>query len=579
VSRAARLGMGIVLVAGLGISATGTASAVAWGTWVDTPATSVPWVLPLYSTAGPYGPGKAICTSTAIAPRVVVTAAACVAAPGFYSVGVGGNLLSRGTYHAVEAVLPDPHYSATTHLHDIAVLRTLRPLNLSTYARIAPARVTRRLAGDPGVLMTLLGWGRNEDSSSTKRLREGLVLRQDAAASATFPRFRSGPMLAAGRPRPRIHGYTRACGIDAGGPLVVRSGGTPYLVGVTSWGAARCTAHRPTVFTAVASHRTWLHDAVANLPAQASSHNRAVPESLIEPTIGGAVAVGSTLTCAPGTWTANARQIGYRWDAFVTTSTGAEAESDSVGTTYTLTGHEIGQVSCLVDATSSAGTSTAVAGVRIPSTPQGAGLPSIVGLPTLDTPASLPAPGTVYTCKPPRYGDPAVQVAYSWSMSTSSAPPETIGSGPSLTLTTDLLTRLAGNRLACDTTASIGGFYPDSRSTGYYQMPDLRPPFVSLVTISPSLDPNTPPPAGTQVSCAADVTGGPPITVTYTWALQDTDPYGAGVATLDADARILGHDPTYTMIQQDVDDFATQYLVCRVEGSSWQGTDAWWDWY
>jgi hypothetical protein len=585
VARLVRLGAVMAalaaLVAGLVTGSAGAASAVAWGTWVDTPAKTVPWVLPLYKTDGPYPPGKAVCTVTAIAPQVVVTAAACVAAPGFYSVGIGGNLLTYGTYDQVEAVLPDPHYSATSRLHDIAVLRTLRPMGLTSYARIAPLSVTRRLAGDPGRLMTLLGWGRNEDASSTTRLREGLVLRQDAAAAKAYARFRPGPMLAAGRPRPGIRGYTRACGVDEGGPLVIRYGGVPYLVGVTSWGAPGCTAHKPSVFTAVASHRVWLHDAVAALPARAASQNRAVPETLTSPTVTGPVAVGSTLTCHPGTWTANARAIGYRWDTIVQSPTGGTSRQDTVGATYTLTGHEIGLLSCLVDATSAAGMGTGMANVQIPTTPRPTAVatePKIVGMPTsIFVPTPLPDPGTVVTCQPPSYSDTGLTLLTRWSTGPVGAPVD-LGPGATLTLTRDVLRATADQALRCTTSASIGGFFPDVRSSRDQLMGALQPPLVGPVTISPNLY-DDPPVAGSQVSCAAEVSGDSVDSVTYTWALQDTDPYFADVATLDADARILGTGPTYTMTQQDVDDFATQYLVCRVEASSWQGTDAWWDWY
>jgi trypsin len=587
VARLVRLGAVVTalaaLVAGLVTGSAGAASAVAWGTLVATPATSVPWVLPLYKTDGPYPPGKAVCTVTAIAPQVVVTAAACMAAPGFYSVGVAGNRLSQGSLIQVEAVMPDPQFSATTHLHDLAVLRPLRPLGLSSYARVAPASVTRRLSGSPGPLMTLYGWGRNEDASSTTRLREGLVLTQDAVAAKTYPRFRPGPMLAAGRSRPGLHGYTRACGIDEGGPLVIRAGGIPYLVGVTSWGAARCTAHLPTVFTAVASHRTWLHDAAAALPARAASRNRAVPENLLEPTITGVVAVGTTLTCHPGSWTANETSVGYRWRVDVLNQAGDVAHLDTTGSTYTPQGREVGQMYCLVDATSRAGVATAVAMVKVPTTPHLLSTqpqPRILGIEiSIFQTAPLPAPGTEVTCQPPSYSDPGVTITTRWTRTPSGAAPVDLGTGASLTLTVGLLRAIAGQALGCTTSASIGGFFPDVRSSRDQSMAALYPPLLASVTISPDLYQH-PPTAGTDLTCTALNQAGPAEQTSYTWALQGTDPSTVGDAALDADARPLGHDPTYRMTQQDVDDYdAGQYLVCRVEASSWQGTDAWWDWY
>jgi hypothetical protein len=110
-------------------------------------------------------------------------------------------------------------------------------------------------------------------------------------------------------------------------------------------------------------------------------------------------------------------------------------------------------------------------------------------------------------------------------------------------------------------------------------MAALYPPWLASVIISPDLY-QSPPTAGTELTCTALNQAGPAEQTTYTWALQDTDPTGADVATLDPEARILGSGPQYTMTEEDVADYYSgQFLVCRVEASSWQGTDAWWDWY
>jgi hypothetical protein len=295
------------------------------------------------------------------------------------------------------------------------------------------------------------------------------------------------------------------------------------------------------------------------------------------------VAVGSTLTCQPGAWTANATSFGFRWRVDVLNQNGDVAHLETTGPTYTAQGREIGQMFCLVDATSGAGTATAVAVAAVPTTPRllaAQPQPRILGIETsMFQTAPLPAPGAVVTCQPPGYGEPGVTVTTRWTRTPSGgAAPVDLATGASLTLTADLLRAIAGQALGCTTSASIGGFFPDVRSSRDQPMAALYPPWLASVTISPDLYQN-PPTAGTALTCTALNEAGPAEQTTYTWALQDTDPATSESASLDTDARILGHDPTYTMTQQDVDDFAGQYLVCRVEASSWQGTDAWWDWY
>ena len=552
----------------------GSAGAVAYGRWIDEPSRTVPWVLPIFHSDRPWGSATAVCSATAVGPQVLVTAAACVDEPGFYYVDLHGDRLNSGRRFAIEAVLPHPRYRPSSHLHDVALLRTLRPLTLHRFAKLAPPAVTRRLTSAAPPKLTLYGWGRNEDGSSTTRLRQGIVLPKDAAAAEAFRNFRPGPMLAAGRPRPKVHGYVRACGRDQGGPLIVRRDHISYVVGVTSWGAPRCRAHKPTVFTAVSAHRSWLASAVQALPDEAARDNRAVPEILSTASISGTMQVGSTLTCNPGTWTANATGFGYHWEWSQLTGSGPAVKTSSTGPTYTLTGTEIGFGTCLVEAASQAGSMLgSTAQIDVPMTQSGVGLPSITGVPAFGAP--LPPVGTVVSCKPPAYSQAGVIVSTRWTLGPISTE-RVLGTGPSLTLTADVLRAVAGQSLWCTTSASVGGFWPDVRSTSA-PMSNTDPPFIDAVTVSPHYE-DVPPTALLELHCAADRSGDPYATVGYSWWRQAELPGDDGA--LSPDAQPLGTGPDYVMSPDDVDAVnAGEWLICRVTADSWQGTDSWWDYY
>ncbi len=75
------------------------------------------------------------------------------------------------------------------------------------------------------------------------------------------------------------------------------------------------------------------------------------------------------------------------------------------GDRYTLTPADAAtRVFCLVDASSAAGTSTSMAAVSAPGGPTRSTPFATMSLPPM---SPLPAPGTVVTCKPPTYREPA----------------------------------------------------------------------------------------------------------------------------------------------------------------------------
>lgn len=575
----------LLLVPGLVLGSARGAGAIAHGTWVSKPTVSAPWVLPLlYSTNG-YFRWRVVCTGIAIDPETIVTAASCVQRTGFYEATLDGRPLHnndgvpRGTTAAVrvEAVLAHPGFRSTTLLNDIAVLRPLHPLTLTSYAQLAPASVSALLTSPTPPALTLYGWGQSERSAAG-RLRQGVVqLQPRAAARAWRSRFRPKTMLAVGRARAQGAGYVRACTGDTGGPLVVRKRGVSYVVGVTSWSASSCRAARPTLLTSVAAYRGWLRQASASLPQAASDDNRAKPEQITATAIEGTVSVGSVLTCRAGTWTSNTIRLDITWQTR-RPLTGEEVTTK--GSTWTLSSVDAGaRLTCTVDAYSAVGraSASALAVASIPSGPSRASNTLSVMSLTAGAPTPLPSPGTPVTCTPPTYRQTGVPVTVTWSVVSGGIATE-IGTGSPLTLTAAVLRQLAGRTLRCTTTASWGGFAPDVLTVDR-AMAALAPPVVTRVSIIPDLT-FVAPTTGMTVMCSASVAG-PVENVGYSWAMQTADPAAnpPGDTTLDPSARILGTDQNYVLTAADVAAFSTEYLVCTATASTWQGSDSRWDWF
>jgi hypothetical protein len=112
-----------------------------------------------------------------------------------------------------------------------------------------------------------------------------------------------------------------------------------------------------------------------------------VPPRLEEkrfPTITGTIAVGSTLSCSPGSWTGTALTFGYQWLRDRVPIPGATA------TTYTIQNADVGHfVACEVTASNPAGSSWAISiGYRVPVPP----------------PVPTPTPTTMTTTTPPPQG-------------------------------------------------------------------------------------------------------------------------------------------------------------------------------
>jgi hypothetical protein len=293
--------------------------AITHGSVIARPATTVPYALPLLHVPAS-GAGQAVrnaydflCTATAVSPYQLVTAAHCATPGGLYYVLVGGNTFGTGKPVPVTAVRYRADYNPDAITHDIAVMRTLLPMHLPSYPKIGTRAMATGLASYRKQTLRTYGWGRPTDTKSPDQHLRGVTVKTLRAAAQRFygPGFHPSSELAAGNPLPGgVVGGT--CHGDSGGPLVQTVKGTPWLVGVTSFGPADACDAAPGVFTSVGVYRSWISTALRALRAQPVARSRALPVLLARPTISGMPKPGATLTCT-SRWTSNATRVAATW--------------------------------------------------------------------------------------------------------------------------------------------------------------------------------------------------------------------------------------------------------------------------
>lgn len=225
-----------------------------------------PWQVALENRAGQF------CGGAIVGTRSVVTAAHCVdgTRPAAITIRAGTARLDRpGQTRQVERIVMHPNWRPASNRNDIAVLLLDRDLALGS--GVAPIRyqgeAVGRLSRD-GTAAWVSGWGATGETApgSDQLLAVGVPVMSDARCQeALRPQGASihePTMICAGG------AAGDSCYGDSGGPLIARDGdGTPYLIGIVSWGVVCGARGVPGVYADVATLQSWIADEAGPPPA------------------------------------------------------------------------------------------------------------------------------------------------------------------------------------------------------------------------------------------------------------------------------------------------------------------------
>jgi secreted trypsin-like serine protease len=201
--------------------------------------------------------GFQYCGGTLVDDDKVVTAAHCAVGkkPADVVVVAGreDKQSDAGTTSEVSGIWVHPAYTDVRSGADVAVLTLVRSM---PYQTVDPAGTADAEVYAPGVVGTILGWGRTAVDGEPSRflLKAEVPVIGDAGCLKSYPAFKSAAMTCAGV----ATGGVDTCQGDSGGPLVIDG----KLAGITSWGEGCAAPGKPGVYTRVAAYAGELEDQI-----------------------------------------------------------------------------------------------------------------------------------------------------------------------------------------------------------------------------------------------------------------------------------------------------------------------------
>lgn len=228
-----------------------------------------PWMVALVDPRSANASNGEFCGGSLIAPKVVLTAAHCVAGTTASEIDavVGRTRLSRsadGQRISVTRIVRHPDYDAKTQTDDVALLQLAEPAAVTPLALDGPGDAP---AEKPSTLVTVAGWGATKEGGNTSDdLRfVPLRIRSNAACENEFGDVDGEATVCAGSTR----AGEDSCQGDSGGPLFRGDGDTARQVGIVSYGAGCGRAGVPGVYTRVGGYAEFIAQQAALLNGDA----------------------------------------------------------------------------------------------------------------------------------------------------------------------------------------------------------------------------------------------------------------------------------------------------------------------
>ncbi|KXJ79394.1 hypothetical protein RP20_CCG001195 [Aedes albopictus] len=217
-----------------------------------------------------------ICGGTLVGQSVVITSAHCVTVPGLgvaraiddLVIKVGKHLLNvQGDFEherGLSSVIIHNGFSSDKHDNDIALLITKEPVQYGKF--VQPACLPTFSLINDDALGTIVGWGFTEKKSISNVLKAANAPIVSKAACVTsnptvFSTTLTNQMFCAG-----FRNGTNACNGDSGGGFFRFVRGSWYLVGITSFTAARqqdenlCSSTDYTAYIDVVKYKRWIKE-------------------------------------------------------------------------------------------------------------------------------------------------------------------------------------------------------------------------------------------------------------------------------------------------------------------------------
>lgn len=225
----------------------------------------------------PFVRQRFLCGGSALTPRLIITAAHCVAdlrrseirnlqvvsGRSRLNADVGQIVRVSGLRMPVNS-RGKRRFRPSTTAWDVALLTLQRPISATPIKLAGPDEAE---VWAPGAVVTATGWGitRHFRYPVAFHLRRAThVMLGNGVCDRQFKRrFKPGTMTCVGGPG----GHSSTCNGDSGGPLVARTSDGYRLVGLTSWGVSTCRGTAPSVFASPARNpmRDWIRTSARNL--------------------------------------------------------------------------------------------------------------------------------------------------------------------------------------------------------------------------------------------------------------------------------------------------------------------------